>query len=119
MNDAANAKLDHTLTDFLGSETKQRESVIVEIVSAPLVRAMPKRGFSGGLEGSIRVKRPDPKTHKAMNRVGDRLAKLTAETPARLEYAEAFVLDVSPEELREIASWPEVAFVRPNRVHRA
>lgn len=41
-----------------------------------------------------------------------------AEEPIRLDAAQAFVLTVTPEQLREISHHPLVGDIRPNRVHR-
>jgi hypothetical protein len=94
-------------------------SVIVEAATGSLVTGLRPSKVMGKYDVGAELSPPPRETHKTLDEIESRLLKLTRKTPTRLSYAEAFVLDVTPEQLREIATWPNIGKIRPNRVHHA
>lgn len=116
------------LIEFLDSESKKRQSVIIEAVT-PKVRS----GFRGTILGGKKASLPTPKRTKAVESVlagsprklgnlgvadlaplVSALKKIGALDISPIAIADAVHAKVSPEQLRTVLSWPMVAVVRPN-----
>ncbi|WP_165225055.1 hypothetical protein [Aquisphaera insulae] len=110
------------LRDFAAASGTSRRSVIVELCGAglkvparPASRAMPPKS-----EVVPRGTRPDLGRGEAMDQLQQALGALgLARDVVRLDAAEAFVVSVTPAQLRDVAGLPLVGIVRPNRTHRA
>ena len=109
-----------SLRDFVsGAASDEKATVLVEAAGAPVVTELPRVEESGRLTGQVTFAQP-PEHEHVLKDLGQRLYKLTGQKAKLLKYAEAYVVnDVTAEQLREIARWPETGAIRPNRVHRA
>jgi hypothetical protein len=119
---------DYELRNFAEyGETSELRSVIVEVDVPP--RAIPrsewqktpwKKGSSPRstdypLLNEERVIKND---EQLMNQLEEKLMSLNLlEKPVRLDIAQAFVINVTPEQLRVISRFPLAGLIRPNRVH--
>jgi len=54
-----------------------------------------------------------------MDRLESELRKLIGDSFVRLDMAQAFVIDVTPEQLRAVAKLAKTGCIRPNRTHHA
>jgi hypothetical protein len=102
-----------------------RRSVIVElggparkvVVRAPS-RTLPRK--DAAMAEVLRPGAADPGRGRDMDRLQQALLTLgLGEEPVRLDAAEAFVVRVTSDQLREITRLPLVGVIRPNRTHRA
>ena len=106
------------LRDFACSDGLQgRQSVIAEVRTAfvttpyPAILGMP-------LPIEIMMTQDAVEVGPVLDEVERKLDTLVLPaSPVRLDTAEAFVLDVTPAQLLEIASWDEIGIIRPNRTH--
>jgi hypothetical protein len=110
---------DESLRQFAsGGDESEFASVIIEMASSPVEAPGP----------SVKP-RPRVKSRKAevehssafdsMQQVEAELHALGVEKTLALHSAEAIVARVSPAQLRSVAQLPQVAFIRPNRMHHA
>ena len=120
--------VDTDLQEFAAAENAdERRSVIVELglppptvpLSFPL-ESIP-RASEVGPHSSPRVSLADVEGHgSAMDQLETSLRALgLEEPPLRLDSAQAFVVRVTPAQLRTISQWPLAGTIRPNRVHYA
>jgi len=103
-------------------EPEMRTSVIVEIKST---QTAAPHSYDAWREAPLspdeiaQIDRADDAT-LTMDRVETQLKGLDLpKGPIRLDAAEAFVLSVTPSQLREISSWDLVGAIRPNRTYTA
>ncbi len=107
------------LREFVAaSDGHARATVIVEAATGPLVDELPRVGLTGGSTGKVKLRSPKRDESNAVAALGEHLKALTGRKPKWLKYADAFVVDdVTPEQIREIASWPQTTVIRANRLH--
>ena len=99
-----------------GSET--RATVIVEAATGPLVDELPRVGFGGVSSGKVKLRSKKRGEANAVDELGEQLEALTGRKPTWLKYADAYVVDdLTPDQVRQIASWSQTAVIRPNRLH--
>jgi hypothetical protein len=117
---------DDELRSFAESDDMdRRETVIVEVESTPKVRPPASKDLwldASHYRYAIEAIESDDEGQSAgsMDRLQQQFRKMDLpEEPVRLDTAQAFVLDVTPEQLRQIAEWPDVGPIRPNRTHYA
>jgi hypothetical protein len=121
--------VDPALRDFAASnQSNERRSIIVELGVPPAqVAVRPTRTPDG------RQTIPEPRTSGRlvpgsladiegyaafMDKLEEGIIGLgLAEKPVRLDAAQAFVMNVTPAQLRAISRWPLVGPIRPNRTH--
>ena len=112
---------DPDLRQFAADDTGEPRSVIVELDAAPAdIRprgALPRRQLPQGPESSGETTAGGNADTEAMNTLEQQLARLGVNL-VRLNAAHAFVVTLSPAQLRAICRLPGVAIVRPNRTHR-
>lgn len=119
---------DRGLKDFAEtSEPGQRRSVIVELNEPPL-DFDPRRLFALDLRPPSKPRAPvdppaliDEEAALEMGELGSELAALVGLEQSdliRLDAARAFVLSVTPKQLRAAVHLPRVGVIRPNRTHR-
>ena len=98
-------------------------SVIVELDQTPTVRPGDATGgWSGdaGYRVPIEALEGFDDEGTGMDELEKALQGLElAATPVRLDSAQAFVLNVTPDQLKAIADWDLVGPIRPNRRHYA
>ena len=120
---------DSQLRDFAeDGETNERRSVIVELGVMPRVALRPewqktpwKKGSYPGLVDYSALDETEDieKDIESMNRLEEKLVSLNLpEKPVKLDVAQAFVVSVTPEQLRAISRFSLAGPIRPNRVHR-
>jgi hypothetical protein len=100
-----------------------RETVIVELGATPTVRPpesrdgwMSKGDYRSAIE-SLEGFKDEGQAMDQLERAFDKLQ--LPQRPVRLDSAQAFVVDVTPDQLRTISDWDLVGPIRPNRTHRA
>lgn len=120
---------DNGLRDFAEKgEASERRSIIVELDIPPRTPVRPewqrtpwkKGAYSSELMDSLAAgeERENKNDLKSMNQLEEKLAGLDLpEKPVRLDSAQAFVLSVTPEQLRTISNFSLAGLIRPNRVH--
>lgn len=103
-----------------GPGADEVRSVIVEL-DMPPETPRPKALPPPRAAGRTRTSRSDTSTSSAlMTRLHRALESLgLAGDLVQLTAAQAFVVTVSPEQLRELSKLPLVGIIRPNRTHRA
>jgi hypothetical protein len=120
--------VDTDLQEFAAAENADgRRSVIVELglpppTVSPFFSHKPiPRASEVGPHSSPRVSLADVEGHgAAMDELETHLRALGPEArPLRLDSAQAFVVSVTPAQLRTISQWPLAGTIRPNRVHYA
>jgi hypothetical protein len=107
------------------TEGTDRRSVIVEldappadVDATPLEFSRPRPPRRDELCHAGRKPDEALETAADMNRLGRSLEKLELDKPpVRLDYAQAYILSVTPDQLRSITHMPGVGLVRPNRTH--
>lgn len=113
-----------SLVAFVAEPAGARMSVIIEARRPPLassVVAAAKQLMTGRIPVAGRTQTvPLPVVAPAqMGALEDELKRLGLQASARrLEAAGAFVVEVDPMQLRELAAAPSVQAIRPNRRHR-
>jgi len=124
---------DPRLLAFATSEEESDSaSVIIELHAPPgeFSPAPPSRDYFGSIGKLIKPRSFGSEKKSAQSRVlslhrdeleqlEHDLKKIISRPLTRLESAEAFIADVSPDELREISDLPQVGLIRPNRTHHA
>ena len=119
MSDAAFNKIeDSVLRDFAagGGKFQAPRSVIIEVDAPPVQVHPPRTGARRVAERPTRQVKSAP----SLDVVEKRMRALAiSPPPVKLTLADAIVATVTPAQMREIAGWPEVAVIRPNRVHHA
>jgi hypothetical protein len=97
-------------------------SVIVELASPPRAAPRstephhPRPQAKGHAREAALV--PDDDRAARLDRLGKELDTLGLDEPVRIDSAEAFVVDVTPDQLRALARCPLSGVIRPNRTHR-
>jgi hypothetical protein len=98
-----------------------RETVIVELEPTPTVRPpesrdswLSKLDYRSAIE-SIEGFDDGGQAMDQLQRAFEELE--LPEQPVRLDSAQAFVVDVTPDQLRMISSWDLVGPIRPNKTH--
>jgi hypothetical protein len=120
---------DYKLRDFAESgEANERGSVIVELDIPPRAMLRPewqqtpwKKGSYPGLTDYTASGEEENVENdiELMNQLEEKLVSLDLpEKPVRLDAAQAFVVSVTPEQLRNISRFSLAGLIRPNRVHR-
>ena len=124
MSDLETAKIEQPeLREFAATENDSvRRSVIVELGGpAPKVTlSKPSKSLTpwAAARPEILDFGDDSGQAEAMNRLEHELSELgLARKPVRLDSAQSFVVNVTPEQLRAISSLPLVGIIRPNREH--
>jgi hypothetical protein len=109
---------DESLQAFAESSDKTFRSVIVELAIPPIEVLRPWGKTPPRFEQAKSAKPSDRAADKKplMDKLGRSLKRI-AKDVVRIDAADAFVLSVSPEQLREIKEMPLVGSVRPNRAH--
>jgi len=107
-----------------GEGADQRESVIVELEHTPTVRPPANReqwvnpsDFRYAIEAIEGVSGDDADRMDELQRQFQGLD--LPDQPVRLDTAQAFVVDLTPNELRQVTEWSNVGPIRPNRTHKA
>lgn len=115
---------DDDLRSFAESDdTDRRETVIVEVESTPKVRPPASTDHwrdPSSYRYAIEAMESDEEGQAAgsMDRLQRHFRELDLpDEPVRLDTAQAFVLDVTPGQLRQISEWSDVGPIRPNRTH--
>jgi hypothetical protein len=112
---------DDSLQSFAALPGGERQSVIAEL-DAP-VSSLP-RNMGGKVPPAKSVKCGGDQAAEItqhaqlMDQLEQQLVSIVRKKPVRLNAAEAFVLNVSPDELRAVCELGLVGAVRPNRTHR-
>ena len=110
--------VDPELAEFAEQGSTGRLSVIVELASEPPQVVLADRG---SIEDSGRPYAAPPIDEDALRQQMDtletELKRLTAEPLVRLDVAQAFVVELSPEQLRAVSLLSETGCVRLNRTH--
>ena len=126
MDPSQGAKIqDDDLRSFAESEdADQRESVIVELEQTPTVRPPANReqwqnpsDFRYAIEAVEGVSDDESVRMDELQRQFQGLD--LPDQPVRLDTAQAFVVDLTADELRQVSEWSNVGPIRPNRIHRA
>jgi hypothetical protein len=120
-NDSCKKIRDSALREFADANaTEDRHSVIVELAAPPEIglRSVkpgpPKRSESPKSAAKVQL---TPRK-SLMDKLARKISGVSQDA-VRLDAAEAFVLSVTPDELRAICEIPLVGAVRPNRTHHA
>lgn len=130
MEDFIKGKIsDSALRDFAEEgETTERRSIIIELDLPPQAVARSEWRKApwekGSFLGSGKISPSDEtedcqKETEFMNKLEEKLDSFDLpEKPVRLDSAQAFVVSVTPEQLRTISQFPLTGLIRPNRAHR-
>jgi hypothetical protein len=96
-------------------------SVIVELKAMPFeVVRRPHTRRGDPLRYAIELSAPQLGDEKdQMDQLEQELSQLGIDDPTRLNTASAFVVNVSPRQLRAVSTLPLVGVIRPNRTHHA
>jgi hypothetical protein len=107
------------LREFAREGSNERMSVLIELAAAPPQVRVGERSWGKGSARPMEFEPPDEASVRVrMDQMFHRLADILGEQPVRFEMAEAFVADVTPEQLRQISRLAHVGDIRPNRTHR-
>ena len=113
---------DLALREFANGNTDERVSVIVELKIPPQKLALDKRNRSDrtGSDYARMKVLDEPALQQKRNaliieRARETLESVLGTSPHWLSSARAFVISVTPEQLREIARSPLAKTIRPNR----
>lgn len=121
-NHALTSLKSKTLVDFLAEPPGARTSVIVEAKRPPIASSLIARAKNLGITTMAMANRGKPLNASSnlhqMSAVEHELSCMGLETTRRLEAAGAFVVEVSPEQLRQLAESECVQAIHPNRFHR-
>ncbi len=120
MNNGANIA-DGSLRDFVEENNPaRRQSVIVELRATPV--DLPTETVVPGRADRTQSKNTTPQDSSGEQQAMDKLEKdltgLGLKDLVRLDVASAFVVTVSPEQLRKVSTIPLVGVIRPNREHK-
>ena len=109
---------DPELLKFAGQDTASKVSVIVElsIEHAPIELADPDPN-SGLVRPYEALPIDEAAECQRMDRLERELKKLVTSETVRLDTAQAFVVDLTPSQLRAVLRLTDVGCVRPNRTH--
>lgn len=111
-------KIHHDLQEILATESDQGISALVECQGQPLDLELgsPQKG---GLEPQvISLSLPDEdEVPQKMDVLEKHLQEILHNQPVRLDIAEAFCVEATPEQLKRIAELDEVSIIRPNRTY--
>jgi hypothetical protein len=111
---------DRSLAEFAATDSDERRSVIVEL-GVPLKVPLRPNGLRPYPPPVEELPTNDRRADESdeMDRLAEELrAQGLAESLVRLNLAQAFVVTVTPAQLRIISGSPLVGVIRPNRTHR-
>lgn len=113
------------------AKSEEKRTVIVELATPPPkvrldrfsenTKSLPKYRSTKSTERKSRINIRNIEGHKKdMDLLGGRLSKLgiPKDSLTRLDSAQAFIVSVYPEQLRNILRMKLTGIVRPNRVHK-
>lgn len=110
---------DPDLRSFGDGDSDEQRSVLIELEVPPPDLLIGDRGWGPPSQRALAIeKRDDQATADRMTRLREKLVGILRHEPFRLDMAEAFVADVTPAELREVAQLGEVGQIRANRRHQ-
>jgi len=110
---------DPGLAEFAEKDSTETLNVIVELYFRPDRIPKEERPSVPGMKRPVLVLPADEaEARKGMDRLEQSLKSLTTGRILRLDTAKAFVLDLTPVQLRSVLRLTEVGWVRPNRKHR-
>ena len=110
---------DPELAEFAEKDSTETLNVIVELSFRPHRIPEKERPSVPGMKRPIVVLPEDEaEVRKSMDRLEKSLKSLTTSRILRLDTAKAFILDLTPLQLRSVLRLTEVGWVRPNRKHR-
>lgn len=102
-------------------DVQDRRSVIVELKAPPAQLAMNNqtrhRSTRTYKELIPEESQANTRVRADMDQLEHKLCSLGLSQPVRLDLAQAFVVNVTPEQLRKIASLESVDAIRPNHIH--
>jgi hypothetical protein len=111
--------LDSELVKFAESYTNKRISVVVEIFVEPPQVELTKTGIDADTVRPLKTLPIDVNTERQrMDKMEIELKKLIVGEVVRLETAQAFVADLTPDELCAVSLLPDTGYLRPNRKHQ-
>jgi len=109
--------LDAELAKFASQDSRATVSVIVEIALPPSQVELTDAGPGKG-PVRPRVALPaDERWRDGMDALERELRQLVGEAPVRLDPAQAFVVELTADQLRTVIRLAEAGTIRPNRRH--
>lgn len=121
----ANSKFDRRklagadLAKFVEDDSAGKRSVIIELAGdTPQVQFAESAAEGGSPRPFSALPIDEESVREHMDRLERQLTKLVDHKPVRLDVAQAFVVELAPEQLRAVTLLEEVGLVRPNRTHR-
>lgn len=109
---------DPELLKFAQRDTDELASVLIERASDMVVEFGEPRDFAPHRPTRRAVAGEGMDASEQMQHFADAVQQIIGAEPGRLDLAEALVAEVTPTQLRAIATLPQVVAVRPNRTHR-
>ena len=111
---------DAGLREFAQDDSATTRSVIVELAAgdAPIEFEPSSPDGSRGPRPRAVMPSDEQNLRTEMQRLEDALHKLVGQDLVRLNAAQAFVVSLTPAQLRSVASLAEAGVIRPNRSHR-
>jgi len=107
------------LLEFTSKPGSARTSVIVEARRPPVGSWALKTGKSTMVAAKVTPSKPRPQVKPEMGAVESVLKRLGLTGKARRnDLAGSFVVEVTPQQLVELADSPSIQAIRPNRFHR-
>jgi hypothetical protein len=93
-------------------------SVLIEVATNAQVQLEESRVDGNSRRSAVAMPSDETAERQRMDQLEEKLIRQLKEKPVRLDAAQAFVADLTPQQLRAVSSWNEVGYVRPNRTHR-
>jgi len=111
--------LDPELIKFAEQDEKNTVSVIIETpVEQAQVELTETRPDGDTFAPFAALPVDEEAERQKMDQLENELKKLGADILVRLDTAQAFVVDLTPSQLRTVSLLGNVGYIRPNRTHR-
>lgn len=110
--------LDAELAKFASQDSKTTVSVIVEMALPPSQVELTDAGpGKGPVRPRVALPADESSWRDGMDALERQLRQLFGAAPVRLDPAQAFVVELTPDQLRTVMRLAEAGTIRPNRRH--